>query len=349
MREQTEGLDDEITDLEKEEEEKESELEATKKAQLQKREELMEKIKDEELEKEENSKEEEQDNEESEKEKQAVDEAEKPEEDSDDQSTEEVAQETNKIQADGSNRDHYRGCLALELDKVNHQEWNCIKCDDSLGYTLTTDGKCFKEEITQEGESLDDEQEPQENSPEDLDEKQKEQEEMNKKIELDIQKKQYPHCSEYEINESENKVETCTECDKDYKLYDNICYPEDMPDKCIQFEKYLKDQKPENFKDEEEENLCEDVDESTNMCNTCKPGARLTVCGNCVSANIAGGRSCLYDFDLQENEPPLFYCQEGRLLKKPSRVTAKKADSFSNAFAMMPPSFREIIKMLKRP
>lgn len=352
LKEQTEGLDDEISDLEKEQEEKESELEATKKAQLEKREELMQKVKEEELEKEENSKEEDEDNVESEKEKQAVDEAEKPEEDSDDQSTEEVAQETNKIQKSGSNRDHYRGCLALELDKNNHTDWNCIKCDDSLGYTLTTDGKCFKEEISHEGENVDDEQEPQENSSEDLDEKQKEQEEMNKKIELDIQKKEYPHCDEYEINESENKVEACTECDKDYKLVDNTCYPEDMPDKCIQFEKYLKDQKPENFKakdDEEEENLCEDEDKDTNMCNTCKPGARLTVCGNCVSANIAGGRSCLYDFDLQENEPPLFYCQEGRLLKKPARIQAKKADSFSNSFLMMPPSFREIIKMLKRP
>ena len=49
LKDETEGLDDEITELAKEQKEKEAELEETKRAQLEKREELMEKIKQEEL------------------------------------------------------------------------------------------------------------------------------------------------------------------------------------------------------------------------------------------------------------------------------------------------------------
>jgi len=142
-------------------------------------------------------------------------------------------------------------------------------------------------------------------------------------------------------------------CDDSYKLVKGQCYPDDMPDKCIQFSEFLRSYETENGSAEED--LCQEEDSDTKMCNVCVPGARLTVCGTCVSANISGSRQCLYDFDMDlQDESPKFYCQKGRLLKKPYYGNSAKkrhgntGEEHGNGF-MMAPSLREIVNMLQRP
>jgi len=234
-----------------------------------------------------------------------------------------------------------------------------------------TEGLCLKDQIpVDEDDSSDIEEKPDnleiEIEPEtetNKDEPQSEQDKINLDEELTLQKDEFPHCADFDIDAQKNQVLSCVSCENQYKLVSDICYPDDMPMKCIMFKEFLMKNKPEedsnesSLTTEKEKDLCLDVDSDTKMCNDCKPGARLTVCGNCVSANLAGGRQCLYDFEMSEddNERPMFYCQEGRFLKKPSYVLRNrnnkqaKIQADKNTMIMMPPSFREIINMLKRP
>jgi hypothetical protein len=259
----------------------------------------------------------------------------------------EVDESDSGSEGKGSNeKDEYPACIQLELDQVTHDRWVCIECDVSLGYTLEN-GKCVKDALEQE-----------------LTEKvqeQNEQDQENKMEDLEIQKGLFQNCGEYQIDKILNKVLACTDCEESYKLVQSQCYPDDMPSKCIKFSQFLRNYEIENGS--ADENLCQEEDKDTKMCNVCVPGARLNVCGTCVSANISGSRQCLYDFDMNlEEETPMFYCQKGRLLQKPNyrhdaknRQDAKNrhgkgnvGEETSNGF-MMAPSLREIVSMLQRP
>jgi len=63
-----------------------------------------------------------------------------------------------------------------------------------------------------------------------------------------LQKDEFPHCADFDIDAQKNQVLSCVSCENQYKLVSDICYPDDMPMKCIMFKEFLMKNKNGLFK-----------------------------------------------------------------------------------------------------